>query len=704
MATLAQLSKEGGPSYASSVASSTSFTKEGSTFIDQHGNEVQVPINVDPYDLNRETIKAGEKDALLNLRNSQGYEANIRKKGDVEWSHLTLNFTGAERQFLIDNPAVKDQIRNEIIKELSRIDSPEAKNWAMKKDRDNGLVDSNNQPESADTQAVGRGDPRHMVIATNYHETYRSQENFHLQFLFHRFGVDHDAKVIGRTYDTTRASSMDAIQGRISHILHDASPEIFPLGSIFSKDSTMRSAERAQASNQTTQQLNQAKQDSASKSVAERLSRAKSEIETRINNINIEMNERQAELDGLTNTAVDIEAAFELSKEVNQLENKVSQLEEENAQINEALAERTKERDVLTEKLEEAEGERGKAQELLANKSMELSAKKDEIEGKDTEIKELNGLNKELTKEHDKAIEARDALQEKVNGLEKERTELYQEIENDDKRISSLEGEVKSLREGNQRMENLTQSYEKINDKLQGQNAELGEQISSLKEEGQGLKKSFSELEGKLQKRDEAYQQKITDLEGKLEQRDKDHQKEIERLKAELAAAQATAEKPADKPQAESDKPAESRDDEPRDGEPVGGSSGKDTGDTTYKATLAGAFGQPERDGDVDIYKSSNGKPLIRDSKEGISSYSHESQVVKTLVEASKQRYGLDINVQGSKKFTREVWLEANLQGMNVKGYEPSQKDKKHLQEQLRKNAPDGNIRPGREDENDDER
>jgi hypothetical protein len=70
----------------------------------------------------------------------------------------------------------------------------------------------------------------------------------------------------------------------------------------------------------------------------------------------------------------------------------------------------------------------------------------------------------------------------------------------------------------------------------------------------------------------------------------------------------------------------------------------------------------------------------FREKTKNISTQSKSPLVAKAMVAVAESRGWSELNVKGNDNFKREIWLEANLRGIEVKGYSPTEQDKINLE------------------------
>lgn len=92
-------------------------------------------------------------------------------------------------------------------------------------------------------------------------------------------------------------------------------------------------------------------------------------------------------------------------------------------------------------------------------------------------------------------------------------------------------------------------------------------------------------------------------------------------------------------------------------------------------------FTKEERDGERAVYADSKGnQELFRDTGDQMRTKDGNELAIKTMVETAKHRQWQSIDVKGSKDFKRDVWLEAQSRGIDVRGYKPTELDRQELE------------------------
>lgn len=78
-----------------------------------------------------------------------------------------------------------------------------------------------------------------------------------------------------------------------------------------------------------------------------------------------------------------------------------------------------------------------------------------------------------------------------------------------------------------------------------------------------------------------------------------------------------------------------------------------------------------------DLYRSYDDKrPAIEDQGDSLKTKNADRATAMDMVELASHRGWSKMNVKGPEEFRREMWIEGTAQGMDVKGYRPSDKDK----------------------------
>jgi putative DNA primase/helicase len=94
-------------------------------------------------------------------------------------------------------------------------------------------------------------------------------------------------------------------------------------------------------------------------------------------------------------------------------------------------------------------------------------------------------------------------------------------------------------------------------------------------------------------------------------------------------------------------------------------------------------------------YSSKPDLQAFEDKGNKLETKSNSERVAADLVKIAHARGWNDIKVKGSEEFRRQVWLEASLQGMQVKGYKPSDADKALLEKRERESPSNAIERDG---------
>ena len=86
-------------------------------------------------------------------------------------------------------------------------------------------------------------------------------------------------------------------------------------------------------------------------------------------------------------------------------------------------------------------------------------------------------------------------------------------------------------------------------------------------------------------------------------------------------------------------------------------------------------------------------EPAFRDEGRRLITSSESDEVVRDLVAIARQRGWSHVHVTGSETFRRAAWLEASRQGLEVRGYRPSERDLQEL-DRVRRDASRNSIAP----------
>ncbi|WP_281661197.1 LPD7 domain-containing protein [Microvirgula aerodenitrificans] len=79
-------------------------------------------------------------------------------------------------------------------------------------------------------------------------------------------------------------------------------------------------------------------------------------------------------------------------------------------------------------------------------------------------------------------------------------------------------------------------------------------------------------------------------------------------------------------------------------------------------------------------FKDQPGKLAMKDKGERMVTASNDDRVAKAMATMAEAKGWKTIKVSGHPEFQREVWMEANLRGISVRGYKPTEQDLKQLE------------------------
>ena len=86
-------------------------------------------------------------------------------------------------------------------------------------------------------------------------------------------------------------------------------------------------------------------------------------------------------------------------------------------------------------------------------------------------------------------------------------------------------------------------------------------------------------------------------------------------------------------------------------------------------------------------------EPAFRDQGRRLITSSESEEVVKDLVAIARHRGWSQIHVTGTEPFRRAAWLEASRQGLEVRGYRPTERDLQEL-DRMRRDASRNSVSP----------
>lgn len=89
-------------------------------------------------------------------------------------------------------------------------------------------------------------------------------------------------------------------------------------------------------------------------------------------------------------------------------------------------------------------------------------------------------------------------------------------------------------------------------------------------------------------------------------------------------------------------------------------------------------------------------EPAFRDQGRRLVTSSESEEVVKDLVAIAQHRGWSQIHVTGTDPFRRAAWLEASRQGLEVRGYRPTERDLQEL-DRMRRDASRNSVSPALE-------
>lgn len=81
------------------------------------------------------------------------------------------------------------------------------------------------------------------------------------------------------------------------------------------------------------------------------------------------------------------------------------------------------------------------------------------------------------------------------------------------------------------------------------------------------------------------------------------------------------------------------------------------------------------------ILKDRDNKVAFVDRGNRMMTSENDADIIRSMIDVSKQKCWTKINLKGTEEFRREAWLQASLDGLEVKGYDPNDIDLAKLAE-----------------------
>ncbi len=78
-------------------------------------------------------------------------------------------------------------------------------------------------------------------------------------------------------------------------------------------------------------------------------------------------------------------------------------------------------------------------------------------------------------------------------------------------------------------------------------------------------------------------------------------------------------------------------------------------------------------------YYFPDGARAFTDRGNRITTYSENTEVIRSLIDIAKARSWQEITVRGTERFRKEVWIAASVAGLQVRGYKPTEFEQSHL-------------------------
>jgi hypothetical protein len=93
-------------------------------------------------------------------------------------------------------------------------------------------------------------------------------------------------------------------------------------------------------------------------------------------------------------------------------------------------------------------------------------------------------------------------------------------------------------------------------------------------------------------------------------------------------------------------------------------------------------------------YHFTNGDLAFADRGRGLSTRLENTEVIRDLIAIAKERGWNDIALGGTARFRKEAWQQANLAGLTVRGYRPSELERAQLVRLMSRERDDGRDAP----------
>ena len=93
-------------------------------------------------------------------------------------------------------------------------------------------------------------------------------------------------------------------------------------------------------------------------------------------------------------------------------------------------------------------------------------------------------------------------------------------------------------------------------------------------------------------------------------------------------------------------------------------------------------------------YHFPNGDPAFADRGRGLTTRLENTEVIRDLIAIAKERGWNDIALKGTERFRKEAWQQANLAGLSVRGYRPSELERAQLVRLMGRERGDGRDSP----------
>lgn len=483
-------------SAAKTQAGTNSPEKGGGVFLSQRGETYDYEPGENWYTNYEDIVKAGEKEALFELK-AGGYQASLRRPKSIhgeppaapaEWDHLVVSASREESELLKGH----------------EIDVMEALIEALHK--------------------LPNGQRRMMAISFAHDDT----NNLHWHINLHRFAVDHEAKTISTSFDLTKNSILHQQLARINEVMRERG--LLELSDVVSHDGRSLSADKG-TSAVVHEDIKRAMEESGAVDHTEpqtsirrnviapdlaRIASAEESTRKELSKVTAEIERLRLLQSEKAQNLADLQSSKEALKE---RELALSEKEEAVTALDVAIAERNE----FEERAIKAEA----TLDDFTQKTLQQAGVIDEL--------------KMQVEDFEAVIEEKD---EQIVGLETALADKDQTIVTtlavSQEWEKAARTEIETHTETIQQRDSLAEQVNVLEERLQSQNKQFAEELAELQEATQAQVKSLSnqlnqqteratDFINQLSKQNEAAQNQIASLNSQLQQQTQDFAKQLKK-------------------------------------------------------------------------------------------------------------------------------------------------------------------------------